>query len=74
MEVQFSPELEAKLNQSAARQGRRPDELVQQLVERQLDEDARFIEAVRIGDEALARGEYVTHEEVGKLLEPYLRP
>jgi hypothetical protein len=37
MEVHFTPEFEAKLVQSASQQGRNPDELVQELVERYFD-------------------------------------
>ena len=38
------------------------------------DEESRFIEAVRRGEEALQRGEYLTHEQVGERLERFLRP
>jgi hypothetical protein len=53
MQVHFTPELEAKLAQSAAQQGRDPDELVQEVAPRYFDEESRFIEAVRRGEEAL---------------------
>ena len=33
-----------------------------------LDEEDRFIEAVRRGEDALERGEYLTHEAVGERL------
>jgi predicted transcriptional regulator len=74
MQVHFTPELEAKLAQSAAQQGRNPDELVQEVVARYFDEESRLIEAVTRGEEALQRGEYLTHEQVGKRLERFLRP
>ena len=74
MEVRFSPELEAKLTHSAAQQGRNPTELVQEVVSRYLDEENRFVEAVKRGEEALQRGEYLTHEQVGQRLERFLRP
>ena len=74
MEVHFTPEQEARLAQSAARQGRNPDELVQQVVARYFDEESRFIDAVRRGEEALQRGEHLTHEQVGQRLERFLRP
>ena len=61
MEVNFTPEQEAQLAQSAARQGRNPDELVRQVV-------ARYFE------EALERGEYLTHEQVGQRLDRFLQP
>jgi predicted transcriptional regulator len=74
MEVHFTPELEAKLAQSAAQQGRNADELVQEVLSRYFDEESRFIEAVNRGEAALQRGEVLTHEEVGQRLERFLRP
>ena len=68
------PELEAKLTQSAAQQGIHPDELVQDLLARYFDEEARFIAAVKRGDASLRRGEYLTHEEVGERLKRFLQP
>jgi predicted transcriptional regulator len=69
MEVLFTPELEAKLAQSAAQQGRNPDELVRQVVARYFDEESRFIDAVNRGENALLHGDYLTHEQVGQRLE-----
>jgi predicted transcriptional regulator len=74
MQVHFTPELEAKLAQSAALQGRNPDDLVQEVVARYFDEQSRFIEAVTRGEETLQRGEYLTHEQVGQRIERFLRP
>jgi predicted transcriptional regulator len=73
MEVHFTPELLAKVNFAAAQQGRDPDELVQEMVALYFDEEARFIEAVNRGEMALQRGEYLTHDEVGKRLQRFLR-
>jgi predicted transcriptional regulator len=72
MEVRFPPELEAKLMHSAAQQGRNPDELVQDVVTRYFEEEARFVEAVTRGEEALKRGEFLTHEQVGLRLKRFL--
>jgi predicted transcriptional regulator len=74
MEVHFTPEQEAKLAQTAAEQGREPDELVRQVVARYFDEENRFVDAVRRGEKALDRGEYLTHEEMGQRLKRFLRP
>jgi predicted transcriptional regulator len=74
MEVHFTPEQEARLAQSAAQQGRNPDELVRQVVARYFDEESRFVDAVRRGEEALQRGEYLTHEQVGQRLERFFQP
>jgi predicted transcriptional regulator len=68
MEVNFTANLEARLTERATQQGRRPDEFVQDVVARYLDEEDRFIEAVKRGEDALERGEYLTHEQVGERL------
>lgn len=74
MEVHFTPELNEKLTHSAARQGRNPDELVQDVVTRYIEEETRFVEVVKRGEEALQRGDYLTHEQLGQRLERFLRP
>ena len=74
MDIHFTPEQEARLASSAAQQGRDPDELVQQVVARYFDEESRFVDAVRRGEEALQRGAYLTHEQVGQRLERFLQP
>jgi len=74
MEVHFTPEQEAKLAESAAQQGRNPDELVRQVVARYFHEESRFVDAVKRGEEALQQGAYLTHEQVGKRLERFLKP
>jgi predicted transcriptional regulator len=73
MEVHFTPELEAKLAHSAAQQGRNPDELVQDVLTRYIEEETRFVEAVKCGEEALQRGEYLTHEQLGHRLQRFLQ-
>lgn len=74
MEVPFTPELEAKLAKTAARQGSNPDELVRQVMARYFVEESRFIDAVNRGEQALQHGECLTHEQVGQRLERFLRP
>jgi predicted transcriptional regulator len=73
MEVHFTPELQAKLTQTAAQQGRNPDQLVQEVLALYFEEEARFVDAVNLGEEALPRAEFLTHDEVGKRLERFLR-
>jgi predicted transcriptional regulator len=70
----ISPEIDEKLTHFAAEQGRDPDELVQQAVTRYFEEETRFVEVVKRGEEALRRGDYLTHEQVGQRLERFLRP
>ena len=63
MEVHFSPGLEATLTQSAARQSRNPDELVQDVVSRYFEDEARIVAGVKPGEEASEQGEYLTREQ-----------
>ena len=74
MELHLIGELEAKLTDSASRQGRNPADLVHDVLTRHFEEEARFVEAVKHGEGALQRGEYLTHEEVGQRLERFLKP
>jgi predicted transcriptional regulator len=73
MEVHVTGELEAKLADSAARQGRNPADLVQDVLASYFEEEARFVEAVKRGEDALQRGEYLTHEQVGQRLQRFLQ-
>ena len=73
MEVQFTPELEAKLVGQAVRQGRQPGDLVQDAVSRYIEEEERFIAAVTRGEAALAAGDYLTHEQVAQRLARFLQ-
>ena len=72
MEVHFDPDLQARLTQRATQQGRNPDEVVQDVVARYFEEEDRFIEAVKRGEAALERGEFLTHEQVGERLRRFL--
>ena len=73
MEVRVNGELEANLTHSAAQQGRNPDDLVQDVPTSYFEEEARFIEAVKRGEDALQRGEYLAHEQVGQRLQRFLQ-
>ena len=74
MEVHFDSDVEARLTQRATQQGRKPDEFVQDVVARYLDDEDRLVEAVKRGEDALERGEYLTHERVGERLRRFLEP
>lgn len=74
MELHVTPELEAKLAYSAAQQGRKPEELAQEVLTRYFEEESRFVEAVKRGEDALERGDYLTHEQVAERLQRFLRP
>ena len=74
MEVHFTPETAARLTQSAAQQGREPGDLARDIVAPYFEDEIRFVEAVKRGEDALDRGEYLTHEAVGQRLRRFLRP
>lgn len=69
MEVDFTAELQAKLVRLAAEQGRNAESLVQEAVERLVNFDEWFMREVEEGLDAADRGEFVEHEEIGKLIE-----
>ena len=73
MEVILSPELEAKLKEKAAQQGRDSQSLVQEAVERLVSYDQWFYRQGESGLAAAERDEFVSHEEVGKLIDSRLR-
>jgi predicted transcriptional regulator len=73
MEVQFSPNLQARLVERAAQQGLHPDEVVQGVVARYFEDEDRFVEAVKRGEAALEHGEFLSHEQVGDRLRRFLR-
>lgn len=74
MEVQFTPDLQARLQQRAVQNGLDPNELVQEVVAHYFQEEDRFILAVKRGEAAIERGEYLTHEQVGDRLRRFLQP
>ena len=73
MEVHLTPELSSKLEQLANERGSDTDSLAQEAISRYLQEEARFVEAVQLGESQLERGEYLTHEEVGSRIERMLK-
>ena len=74
MEVYFSPDKEARLQLFASRTGKNTTQLVQEAVDRMLEYDARFIEAVEEGREAARRGDLLEHDEVVERIEQMFRP
>jgi predicted transcriptional regulator len=68
MEVRLNPDLQAKLVQIASQQGRDPEALVVEAIERMVNYDEWFIREVEKGIAAAARGEFIEHSEVGKRL------
>lgn len=73
MEVHLNRDQLSKLAQLANEKGRAADILAQEAISRYLEEEARFIEAVKLGEVELERGNYLTHEEVGARVERLLK-
>jgi len=68
MEVRLEPETESRLNELAAKTGRPADELVEDAMagylDRYLEQEARFTEAVQKGIASADRGDLLDHDEV----------
>jgi predicted transcriptional regulator len=71
-EVNLTPDLQAKLDEVAAQQGRDAQSLVQEAVQRLVDYDQWFVREVEKGLAQIERGEVLEHEEVGARLEKLL--
>lgn len=74
MEVPLTEDQLMQLAQAAKARGRKADELAQEVLTRYLEEEARFVEAVKLGEVQLERGEYLTHEEVGQRIKRLFNP
>ena len=74
MEVRFTPDVQARLKQRATQEGTNPDEVVRDVVARYFQEEDRFVEAVKRGEAALERGEFLSHEQMGDRLRRFLKP
>ena len=73
MEIQLNPDQEARLSELAARNGRKTDDLVREAVDRFLDDETRFAEAVKLGLAAAENGDFVASEEVWAGIERALK-
>ena len=73
MQVHLTPEQEARLVELAARDGRSPDQLLQEALDRFFEADSDFIAAVMKGLASLDRGEGMTHEKVGERIDRLFR-
>ena len=69
MEIQFSPEQQARIAKLAHQSGTPAELLVVNVVERYLDEEARFLAAVEKGIEAADRGQFIEEEAMDARLE-----
>ena len=73
VDVHFSPEKEARLQQLAIRTGKDAAQMIEEAVDRMLEYDAQLIEAVEEGRAAARRGELLEHGEVGERMEKIFR-
>jgi predicted transcriptional regulator len=73
MELNLSPELQAKLAHVAAENNSGAEEYVRQLVEHYLDHDAWFRQKVKAGLRQLDQGEFVSQEEIGARIDQIFR-
>lgn len=72
MELDLTPELQAKLDEVAAQRGLDAKSLVKEAVERLVDYDAWFVREVEKGLVEIERGDVLDHDEVGARLENLL--
>jgi predicted transcriptional regulator len=73
VEVHFSPDKETRLREFAIRTGKNAEQVVEEAVDRLLDFDPRFLDAVEEGRVSARRGELLEHDEVVKRIEQTLR-
>jgi predicted transcriptional regulator len=69
MEVDLSPELQAKLSRLAVEHGRDTQALAREAIERFVDYDEWFLREVEKGLAAAERGEFIEQEDVRKLID-----
>ena len=75
MQVQFTPEEEARLKKIATQEGKDPEELVKDAALRLLENnDVRFRAAVRKGVEQADRGEFIEEEEMDARVKRMFQP
>jgi predicted transcriptional regulator len=73
MEVNLSPELQAKLARIAAENNSGAEEYIRQLIQHYVDHDAWFRRKVKQGLSQLDHGEFATHEEIGARIDQMFR-
>lgn len=72
MEVDLSPDLEAKLARMARERGTDAQALAREAIERLLAYDDWFVQEVEKGLAQIERGETLSHDEVGAHIEQHL--
>jgi len=64
MQLTLTYEQEAQLSQIAAVEGKHADDLAREVFSRGLAAEAHFLAAVKAGQEAARRGDFISHAEV----------
>ena len=73
MEVHFTAEKQARLQEFASRAGKNPEQVVAEAVDQMLEYDARFIAAIEQGRASSRQGDLLEHDEVVERIEQILR-
>jgi predicted transcriptional regulator len=73
IEVHLSPDKEARLKQVATRTGKNAAQIVEEAVDRMLEYDTRFIQAVEEGRASARRGDLLEHDDVVERIEQIFR-
>jgi len=73
MEVHLSPDKEARLQQVATRTGKNTAQVVEEAVDRMLEYDARFIQAVEEGRASARHGDLLEHDDVVERIDQMFR-
>ena len=74
MEIPLTPDQEARLARLAARNGCSTGDVVRDAIDRFLNDESRFAEAVQAGVAAADRGDFLSSEEVWAKVERALKP
>jgi predicted transcriptional regulator len=73
MEIRLTPEREAQLADLARQQGREPAAIADEALAAYLDHESWLADAVEEGRVAARRGDFVEHEEIGRMIEDRYR-
>ena len=73
MEVNLSPDKEARLRQLATRTGKDAEQVVEEAVDRMLEYDERFLAAVEEGRAFARKGDLLEHDELVQRIEQMFR-
>ncbi len=73
MNILLAPEQEARLSESAVREGRPAEEIVKEVLADYLEFDPEFVRAVEQGIASANRGDVVDHEDAVRRIEEHFR-